>query len=157
MHKAVCNVIILINKRKEGNIISNNKENTIKNLKSFNSNGILFSVIGIVFAILAGLFSLDKYAMAFFTGYAGWRIVNIYILKNFKRDNRDICNNEVFERIITFYSSVIVLFFVMYTLRYILFDLIGSAIMFYAASVIAWLALALRSRKIDAGRAIKAN
>ncbi len=58
---------------------------------------------------------------------------------------------------IAYYSSVIVLFFVMYILRYILFDLIGSAIMFYAASVIAWLALALRSRKIDAGKAIKAN
>lgn len=43
----------------------NNKENTIKNLKSFNSNSITFSVIGIVFAILTGLFSLDKYAMAF--------------------------------------------------------------------------------------------
>lgn len=135
----------------------NNKENTIKNLKSFNSNSILFSVIGIVFAILAGLFSLDKYAMAFFTGYDGWRIVNIYILKNFKRDNRDICDNRIFGQIITFYSSVIVLFLVMYTLRYILFDLIGSAIMFYTASVIAWLALALRSKKIDAGKAIKAN
>ena len=58
---------------------------------------------------------------------------------------------------IAYYSSVIVLFFVMYTLRYILFDLTGSAIMFYMASVIAWLALALRSRKIDAGKAIKAN
>ena len=157
LHKAVCNVILLISKRKEGNIMLNNKENMIKNLKSFNSNSILLSVIGIVFAILAGLFSLDKYAMAFFTGYAGWRIVNIYILKNFKRDNRDICDNGVFEQIITFYSSVIVLFFVMYTMRYIFFDLIGSAIMFYAASVIAWLALALRSKKIDAGNAIKAN
>ena len=58
---------------------------------------------------------------------------------------------------IAYYSSVIVLFFVMYTLRYIFFDLIGFAIMFYTASVIAWLALALRSRKIDAGKAIKAN
>ena len=58
---------------------------------------------------------------------------------------------------IAYYSSVIVLFFVMYTLRYIFFDLIGYAIMFYMASVIAWLALALRSRKIDAGKAIKAN
>ena len=58
---------------------------------------------------------------------------------------------------IAYYSSVIVLFFVVYTLRYIFFDLIGSAIMFYTASVIAWLALALRSRKIDAGKAIKAN
>lgn len=74
-----------------------------------------------------------------------------------KKDNRDICDNGGFEQIITFYSSVIVLFFVMYTLRYIFFALIGSAIMFYAASVIAWLALALRSRKIDAGKAIKAN
>ena len=58
---------------------------------------------------------------------------------------------------IAYYSSVIVLFFVMYTLRYILFDLIGSAVMFYTASVVAWLTLALRSRKIDAGKAIKAN
>lgn len=134
-----------------------NKETAIDILKTFNSNCITFSAIGVIFAILAGLFSLHKYGMAFFIGYTGLRTVNIYTLKKFQKDNRDICNNAVFEQIITFYSSVIVLFFVMYTLQYIFFDLIGSATAFYTASVIAWLALALWSKKIDAGKAIKLN
>lgn len=133
-------------------MLKKNNDLAIKYLKSFNSACIFISAVGIISAILIYIFSLTEYSMLWYRMYAAYGVVCLYLLNKFQKNNEEICDKDIFEKIMAFYTTVVLMYIFMIAVKYFLSNFM---MIFYIIEIAVCVILAVWSKKIDAVNAVK--